>query len=137
MTNILEKSLLLAFGVFIIVSFFCILTPFTNSFMNFNNNQATEIDKITSIMEDIDSAVEILIDNPNTLIRKKIDYPNDLNLTFYENIVKYIYRVGSSIQIQFFQYSEYFQNRTFENIPPGIYVLKATYNNGLINISIC
>lgn len=136
MTNILQKSLLVAFGVFIVVSFLWFITPFTYSFIDFSNNEGSEINTFTTFIGEINSAIETIINEPDISVIERIDYPNNINLTLSKNMIKFVYFYDSQIKTQFYQYSIYFINRTFENITPGPYILKVAFYFNLVNISI-
>lgn len=127
MTNLLEKSLLLGFSIFLLTIFSSILIPFLTEITDFNNREKDDLDSYMVFFDVIDSAVLYIINNPDKCYQKDIKYPSDLNITFIENFVIYEFVFGDDKFNKVLGYNTSFLNRFFHNITPQIYLLNVSY----------
>jgi len=126
MTNLLEKSLLLGFSIFLLTIFSSILIPFLNEINDFNSREKDDLDSYMDFFDEIDSAVLYIINNPNKCYQKDIKYPSDLNITFIENFVIYEFVFGDDKFNKALVYNASFLNCFFHNITPQIYLLNVS-----------
>jgi len=126
MTNLLEKSLLLGFSIFLLTIFSSILIPFLNEITDFNNREEDSLDSYMVLFDEIDSAVLYIINNPVKCYQKDIKYPSDLNITFIENFVIYEFVFGDDKFNKALVYNASFLNCFFHNISPQIYLLNVS-----------
>ncbi|MFX1399011.1 MAG: hypothetical protein ACFFAS_18450 [Promethearchaeota archaeon] len=136
MTNILEKALLVAFGVFIITSFLWFLGPFLNIIIDFNNNDSQNITGYTRIINQIDFGINYIIDHPNETFSRTIEYPKELNITFFDNLAKFYYIIEGEIQIKIIEYTINFFHSSFNGITPGLYLLEVFFNLPFLYVNI-
>ncbi len=87
MTNLLEKSLLLGFSIFLLTVFFAILTPFLEEFTEYNENEKNELGIYIEFLDEINEAVLYIIQSPEESYLQDIHYPSNLNLTFYDSFI--------------------------------------------------
>ncbi len=78
MTNLLEKSLLIGFGILVLTIFSSIITPFLAKIVEFNENEKNDLESYMIFINEIDLAIIYVIQNPNELYLKKIEYPSTI-----------------------------------------------------------
>ncbi len=127
MTNLLEKSLLLGFSIFLLAIFASILIPFLNEVNVFNNKKNADLDRYTFFFDEIDSAVLYVINNPDESYQKDIQYPSNLNITFIESFVIYEFAYEEDKFSKVLIYNTSFFNRFYHDITPQIYLLNVSY----------
>ena len=89
MTNLIEKSLLLGFGIFTIMIFSSIIIPFLGTIADFNQNGRNDLETYILFINEIDQGINYVIQNQEEIYLNEIDYPPNLNTSFYVNIVKF------------------------------------------------
>lgn len=127
MTNLLEKSLLLGFSIFLLTIFSSILIPFLNEIDDFNSREKDNLDSYMDLFDEIDSAILYIINNPKKCYQKEIKYPSDLNITFIENYIIYEFVFGDDKFNKVLVYNASFHNCFFHSITPQIYLLNVSY----------
>jgi hypothetical protein len=127
MTNLLEKSLLLGFSIFLLTIFSSILIPFLNEINDFNSREKDDLDSYMDFFDEIDSAILYIVSNQEKCYQKEIEYPSDLNITFIENFVIYEFVFGDDKFNKILVYNTSFHNCFFYNITPQIYLLNVSY----------
>ena len=136
MTNLLEKSLLLGFSIFLLTIFSSLLIPFLNELADFNNSERRELDKYISFFDEINDAVLYVIDNPEESYLKNVDYPNYLNLTCFDYCIIFNYIIGQQIYEKVLLYNTSFYNSYFYNVYPQIYLLNVSFLFTMIKVNI-
>ena len=135
MTTLMEKSLLAGFGIFILITFFSLITPFLGIFLDYNQNQKEELDDFLTFFNEVDKAIDYVILNPEETYIKSIYYPTNLNITFIDNYVKYYYFFDNENHIRIFEYSSFFVYHLFFDINSRTYILNVSNSFLLIDIS--
>ncbi len=87
MAELFEKALLIAFGIAILLIFFSFLAPFLDVLFQYNDDGG--LNNYTSVIDEIDEGILYVIDNPEGQYLTDIEYPSNLNITFYEQYTKY------------------------------------------------
>jgi len=80
MTNLLEKTLLIGFGVFTIFIFFILITPFIERITDFKENDKNDVENYNNSISTIDH------ENHSKENHNKIERPNKLFLVNVEKI---------------------------------------------------
>lgn len=132
MTNLLEKSLLVGFGVFLIISFFSLVSPFLTKVVEFDKNN--DLDSYLLIISEIDRSILYIIENPEEDYNKKVEYPSDLNITLSENYVICKFLIENIIYSRILSYNETFLPSHFYDVPPQTYLLNVNYELSLIKV---
>jgi hypothetical protein len=127
MTNLLEKSLLLGFSIFLLAIFASILIPFLNEIKVFNSRENEDLDNYAVFFDEMDSAVLYVINNPDESYQKDIEYPNNLNITFIESFVIYEFFYEEDKFSKVLIYNTSFFNCFYHDITPQIYLLNISY----------
>ena len=135
MSNLLEKALLTGFGVFLLVTFLSIITPFLGFISDFNRNQKDDLYTHTKFINEFDSALKQVINNPDLNFLEEIEYPINLNITLENNYAKFSFLLGDTIQVKIIEYEEYFHSCTVYDLPAKIYLLSISIDLSLINVS--
>ncbi|KKM64006.1 hypothetical protein LCGC14_1505740 [marine sediment metagenome] len=136
MTNLLEKSLLIGFGILVLTIFSSIITPFLAKIVEFNENEKNDLESYMIFINEIDLAIIYVIQNPNELYLKKIEYPSNLNISFYDHFAEYEFIIDKKIYNKIFIYNKTFINSYFRGIPPQTYLLNASYHSSFIGINL-
>lgn len=136
MTNILEKALITGFGIFTLMIFVSFTAPFIMVLIDFNINENDDLQSYINIIDEIDTGINYIIQNPDLDFLKTIDYPNNLNMTFVDNFAKFNFKIEERVQKQIIEYPKFFITKFFENLPSQIYLLNITmkFSNILINL---
>jgi len=136
MTNILEKSLLTGFGIFLLIIFLSFIAPFITSIMTFNSNDNNNLDSYISFIDEIDKGINYVIEFPENVYLQTIEYPNNFNMSFRDYIAKFIFKYDGTYQIKILEYSVSFIEFKFENIPPQFYMLNISIKSSKILIKL-
>ena len=135
MTNLIEKSLLLGFGIFTLTIFSSIVVPFLGKIAEFNQNGKNDLELYLFFINEIDQGINYIIENPNKIYLKNVDYPINLNTSFYNSIAKFEFFIGDQLCIKIKEYNESFINQNFQQIIPETYLLNISYRFALINVN--
>jgi len=136
MTNLLEKSLLLGFGIFTMILFFSLVIPFLNQVSEFNNTKKTDFESYMIFINEIDQAVQFVIENPEEEYNRKINYPYDFNITFNEYYIICTFIIKNEIYNKILVYNTSFYKKFFHNIPSRQYLLNVSYSSSLIFVNL-
>jgi len=135
MTNLLEKSLLLGFSIFLLTVFSAILIPFLDEFTEYNENERKELETYTAFLDEINDAVLFIIQNPEQSYLENIKYPSNLNLTFFDTYIISEFLIGSSIHSKTSSYNTRFYNCFFHNFPSQVYLLNVSSPSSIIVVN--
>ena len=136
MTNIIEKSLLIGFGILILTIFSSIISPFLGKIIEFNKNEKKELETYTNLINEIDFGIIYVIQNPNECYLKKIEYPSNLNISFYGRFAEYEFILHNTISKNVIIYNQTFLRSHFYELPPQTYLLNISETSSLIRIRI-
>ncbi|MFX1315130.1 MAG: hypothetical protein ACFE9T_04650 [Promethearchaeota archaeon] len=134
MTNLLEKSLIIGFGIFTLLIFFSLVSPFLDDITDFNNNEKKDIEIYTYFINEIDQAILYVIDNPEEYYLKYVEYPTNLNITFYNQYAKFDFIISNEKYNIIFFYEAIFAYNFFHDILPKIYLLNVSFNSHQLKI---
>lgn len=134
MTNLLEKSLLLGFSILLLTIFSSLLIPFLNEIAEFNNNEKNELENYMSFFDEINYAVLFVIDNPDQSYLNNIYYPSYLNITCFDRLIIFDYRIGLQTYNKILIYNTSFYNSFYHNFYPQIYFLNISFFYSKIKI---
>ncbi|MFW9818815.1 MAG: hypothetical protein ACFFE5_04330 [Candidatus Thorarchaeota archaeon] len=136
MTNLIEKSLLLGFGIFTLTIFSSIILPFLGRLAEFNQNGRNELESYMYFINELDQGINYVIKNPDKVYLKNIDYPNNLNTSFYANIAKFEFFIEDQHCVEIKEYTESFINQDYQKLIPEIYLLNISSRVSLINVNL-
>ncbi|MFX0000692.1 MAG: hypothetical protein ACFE9Q_05770 [Candidatus Hodarchaeota archaeon] len=136
MSNLIEKTLLIGFGIFSLTIFSSILIPFLGSLTEFNYIEKNKLESYMIIIDEISNGIEYVVQNIDEIYLKRIEYPDNLNISFYDNIAKYEFIIEGKICCKILEYNEQFVMKNFHQIPPNIYLLNITRSSILIKVNI-
>ena len=116
MSNLVEKSLIIGFGVFSLIIFLSVITPLLNiSLKNYLDDKKT-IENYNDFVDKVDAGICYVIANPRDEFQELIDFPPFLNISIFKNEISYNFKIDSDIiskhklySINFFsaEYKEY------------------------------
>ncbi len=127
MTNLLEKSLLLGFSIFLLAIFSSILIPFLDEIAEFNNKEKNDLGIYMDFLDEINEAILYIIDNPEESYLKDVQYPSNLNLTFFDSFFISEFILGSNTYNKVLSFNGSFFSSFFHDIPPQTYLLNVSY----------
>lgn len=134
MTNLIEKSLLIGFGIFTLTIFSSILVPYLGKIAEFNQNEKNLLESYMIFIDEIDQGITYVVRNPNQKYLKNVEYPNNLNITIYDHLIKYEFVFEKKICFKVIEYNVTFINRDFHEIPPQTYLLNVSRYLSFIGI---
>jgi hypothetical protein len=132
MTNLIEKSLLLGFSIFLLTIFSSILIPFLNEINDYNTSDEPDLDSYLDLFNEIDLAVCFIIDNPDKSYQNNVSYPNDLNITIFEYFIIFEFKFRAENISHVLMYNVSFINCDFHNLPPQMYLLNVSFSSQII-----
>ena len=107
MTNLIEKSLLLGFGIFTLAIFSSIVIPFMGKIADFNQNERNELETFIIFTNEIDQGIYYVIHNQNESYLKEIDYPAKLRGRYLQDIENFpYYRIEKTTLLRLRRYTE-------------------------------
>jgi hypothetical protein len=127
MTNLLEKALLLGFSIFLLTIFSTVLIPYLNELMEFYHRENTELDDYMNFIDKIDDVILYIIQNPEECYIQDIEYPDNLNLTFFDKNFISEFLIGGSPYSKTLTYNVSFNPCFYHNISPQTYQLNVSY----------
>lgn len=136
MTNLVEKTLLTAFGIFLLISFLSLVLPFWNQIFNFNINSRQEYEKYSIIISEVDQGIIFISENPEEIYQKHIDYPEKLNISVTGWYIKYDYILRDQLMNTIVEYQFQLLANYYRDLNSRIYVLKIFYEKSLIIVQI-
>jgi hypothetical protein len=136
MTNLIEKTLLIGFGIFTLTIFSSILIPFYARITEFNYNEKNNLESYIIIIDEINQGIEYVVQNTDERYLKTIEYPNDLNISFYGQIAKFEFIIEEKVYYKIIEYNGTFINRNFCQILPQTYLLNISRCSVYIKIEI-
>ena len=133
MTNLIEKSLITGFGIFILIIFFILISPFFNQAKEFNDNDKDDIDNYMDFVEQLDNAILSVIENPNIPYKDYIQCYENLDVIIVGKQVKFYFKLNNEPYYKILEYKIFFYNYTYDYLISEIYFLKIfTYNNNSV-----
>ena len=136
MTNLIEKSLLIGFGIFTLTIFSTILIPFLGRISEFNENEKNNLQSYIIFIEQVDQGINYVLQNPNDVYLKSIDYPENLNITISQYNIKYEFLIEKKICVKIVEYKVSLLSSNFHGILPEIYILNISYFSTSIMVNL-
>jgi len=126
MTNLLEKALLTGFGIFVLTIFLSMINPFIIQISEFNGTIENDIIAYENFFNEVDIAVKFIIENPDAIYLREIDYPKNLNVTFNDFYVKYDYLIENKLNYKIYEYNKPFINLFYRNLSTTTFILNVS-----------
>ena len=126
MTNLLEKALLMGFGIFVLTIFLSMINPFIIQISEFNRTIENDIIAYESFFNEVDIAVKFIIENPDAIYLREIDYPKNLNVTFNDFYVKYDFLIENKLNYKIYEYNKPFINLFYRNLSTTTFILNVS-----------
>lgn len=134
MTNLLEKSLITGFGIFALILFLILIAPFFQEIEEYKENEKDALDEYTNFVNKVNSAITYFINNNETEYIEKIEYPENINVTFKENYAIFDFLIDNKVYSKILKYDGQFIHKSYCNILPKTYELIITLNSSLLII---
>lgn len=126
MTNLLEKALLTGFGIFVLTIFLSMINPFIIQISEFNGTIKNDIIAYENFFNEVDIAVKFIIENPDAIYLREIDYPKNLNVTFNDFYVKYDFLIENKLNYKIYEYNKPFINQFYRNLSTTTFILNVS-----------
>jgi len=136
MTNLIEKALIIGFGIFITSLFLSISMPFLEKFVNYNGSIDDDLNDYLKLINEVDKGILYIIENPNSFYQKEIYYPDNLNITIENKYANFQYKFQGEISDITLKYNTPLKACKFDDILPNSYLYKVYYEFSLIKIEI-
>ncbi|NHJ21455.1 MAG: hypothetical protein EAX91_10955 [Candidatus Lokiarchaeota archaeon] len=130
MTNLLEKALLMGFGIIVLTIFISLINPFIVQISDFNENNKSNIEQYENLFHEVDTGIKFIIENPNGIFSKPVEYPKKLNITLTDFYCKFEYIINDNYYYKIFEYLKPFIDNSYIDLPESSYILKisSSYN---------
>ncbi len=129
-----EKSMLIGFGLFTLILFLSIIQPFLAEIMQFYDEDKQNLENIENFIEEIDNAIIYIISNPEEIYQKELLYPRDLNITISGNEVEYNYLINSNVYSNSKNYGILFHDVFYHYNTSKQYILQVFFESNYIRI---
>ncbi len=126
MTNLLEKALLTGFGIFVLTIFLSMINPFIIQISEFNGTIENDIIAYEDFFNEVDIAVKFIVENPDVIYLREIDYPKNLNVTFNDFYVKYDFLIENKLNYKIYEYDKPFINLFYRNLSTTTFLLNVS-----------
>ncbi len=126
MTNLLEKALLTGFGILVLTIFLSMINPFIVQISEFNGTIENDIIAYENFFNEVDIAVKFIIENPDAIYLREIDYPKNLNVTFNDFYVKYDFLIENKLNYKIYEYDKPFINIFYRNLSTTTFILNVS-----------
>jgi len=135
MTNLLEKSLIVGFSVFSLISLLGFITPYIDELSKYNEGDSN-LNQVILFMEEIDYAINYVIENNAHSYLNDIYYPENLNFSTFDFFIKFEYILEGKIDTRIIEYEFKFWPRSYEKFNPGVYKIQVVFQDSMIDIRI-
>jgi len=135
MSNLLEKGLLTGFGIFLLISFLSLITPFLGILSDFNKNQQDDLYSYINFINEFDSALKQVIIYPDIQYLEEIEYPLNFNITLEYHYAKFYFLLEDIVQVRILEFAEFFHPVLFYDMRAKTYLLSISMDLNLINVS--
>ncbi len=126
MTNLLEKALLTGFGIFVLAIFLSMINPFIIQISEFNGTIENDIIAYENFFNEVDIAVKFIVENPDEIYLREIDYPKNLNVTFNDFYIKYDFLIENKLNYKIYEYNKHFINLFYRNLSTTTFILNVS-----------
>ena len=136
MSNLIEKALIIGFGIFIASIFLTVLIPFLDNILYYNNVMEDDLNDYFKIINDVDEGILYIIDNPNQIYQKEIYYPDNLNITLNNQYITFEYYFQGEVSVIILKYNNSLKSCKFSEMVPQSYLYQVFFDENLIKIEI-
>ena len=136
MTNLLEKSLITGFGIFVLIIFITLIAPFYNEVEEFNEEDKDDIDNYMDFVGQLDNAILSVKENPGFIYKDNIQCYENLDVIIEGKQVKIYFELDNEPYYKIFEYKVYLCNYTYDTFASEVYSLEILYinNNSFIDV---
>lgn len=134
MANMVEKSMLIGFGLFTLIVFLSIIQPFLGELLKFYDEDKQNLENIVNFIEEIDSAIIYIISNPEEVYEKELLFPRDLNITISGNEVGYNYLINNNVYSNSKKYGTIFHSVFYHYTTSTQYILQVFFESNYVRI---
>ena len=136
MTNLFEKSLITGFGIFVLIIFITLISPFYDEVEEFNEEDKDDIDNYMDFVEQIDNAILTVKENPGFIYNDKIQCYENLDVIIEGKQVKIYFKLDNKPYYKILEYKVHLCNYTYDYLVSEIYNLEILYlnNNSYIKV---
>jgi len=136
MTNLLEKSLITGFGIFVLIIFITLIAPFYNEVEEFNEEDKDDIDNYMDFVGQLDNAILSVKENPGFIYKDNIQCYENLDVIIEGKQVKIYFELDNEPYYKIFEYEVYLCNYTYDTLASEVYSLEILFinNNSFIDV---
>ena len=136
MTNLLEKSLITGFGIFVLIIFITLIAPFYNEVEEFNEEDKDDIDNYMDFVGQLDNAILSVKENPGFIYKDNIQCYENLDVIIEGKQVKIYFELDNEPYYKIFEYKVYLCNYTYDTFASEVYSLEILFinNNSFIDV---
>jgi hypothetical protein len=116
--------------------FFSYVNPFIIQLFDVNQYYNNKVRPYLKIIDEIDEGINFVLINKNIIYLNTIYYPDNLNITLYENNIKYEFLMNGGIINRIYNYKETFYNSNYILLSPKEYLLNISYQQNFIKVLI-
>jgi len=137
MTNLIEKTLIIGFGIFTLIIFLSIITPFIQKIENIRKAEVeAEVDDYLLFIEKVDNSIKNFILNPVQILTDNVQIPENINISINQDYIRYDYLENDENKEVIMDYPVQFQIKSFIGFKSGRYLLTIESKESYLLINI-
>lgn len=136
MTNLIEKSLLIGFGAFLLIIFFSFISPLYEQTFDYYENDQKRLDECLSFFDEIDEAIKYVIKHKERSYLETVNYPSNTNITTESYYAKFDFLFDGKIETIIKKYEVQLVSYHYREISIKQYLLNVSYRLSLIDVKL-
>jgi hypothetical protein len=134
MTNLVEKSLITGFGIFILILFISLVFPFLKVLSEYKNDKEHTLNDYIIIIDTFDLNINELEKNPQEKRNFCVYVPENLNISTSQEIIIFEFYYNNKKYSKVLNYELSFIANFFNNMEARVYDVKISLIDNMINI---
>ncbi|TFG03614.1 MAG: hypothetical protein EU542_01475 [Promethearchaeota archaeon] len=136
MTNLIEKALIIGFGILITTVFLSFSLPYIEQIIDYSSTTDDDLNDYLKLINDVDKGIFYIIENPNSSYRKEIYYPDNMNITIENKYANFQYIFQGKISEITLKYNNSLKSCYFGDLIPDFYLYEVYFDSNLIKLEI-
>lgn len=134
MTNLIEKALLVGFGIFCLIIFLATINPYLEAWEEFN--EKSEVGEYMDFVTNFNDGVKYAIENTGEKYTVQVDGIEGTTLELNGNYAKFTYEFDGHTSTKILEYDKKFELKSFGNFKAAPHILKIYFDGSFIRVSI-
>ncbi len=135
MTNLIEKTLILGFGIFTLIVFISFTVPIFIELESIQEQKTIKYNEYIQFRLDLEGSLINFQNSTRDNMEILVKCPGDLNITFKTNYILYYFLLFERIHVEICEINGSFISKSYNNLEPINYVVHFSlyYSNILVD----